>query len=239
MTSPHNVATIGSFPRNQILGIGRTGLTVRQGHFAIKLPLRWSTSSDEEIEANIEFLQHEQAVYTRLGKCDGVVPFFDSSDTSTTLAVMENGDLRSYLSRNKPSQSLQLTWFRVIARTLASIHERRIIVADIASRNLLLDSGLSIKFCDFTESTIMPLDTCMETADDGGYSAQTDIGQLGAVVYEVVVGKKCDSDIFKNVPEEVDRGIWPRGGRSPQYAGYLARIHNQQMLEEGRVQQCP
>ncbi|KAK1146357.1 hypothetical protein N8T08_003144 [Aspergillus melleus] len=92
-------------------------------------------------------------------------------DTSTTLAVMENGNLRLYLSRNKPSQSLQLTWFRVIACTLASIHERRIIVADIASRNFLLDSGLSIKVCDFTESTIMPLNTCMEAADDGGIFA--------------------------------------------------------------------
>jgi serine/threonine protein kinase len=69
-----------------------------------------------------------------------------------------------------------------MARTLAHIHEQRIIVADIASRNFLLDSDLSIKMCDFTESVDLPLDACMETADYGGYSIQTDIGQLGAVM---------------------------------------------------------
>ncbi|RJE27199.1 STYKc [Aspergillus sclerotialis] len=106
-----------------------------------------------------------------------------------------------------------------MARTLAYIHERRIIVADIASRNFLLDADLSIKFCDFTEYTELPLDTCMETADYGGYSVQTDIGQLGAVMYEVVVGEKCNFDIFKDVPLELSRGVWPRREDLPSTKG--------------------
>ena len=52
--------------------------------------------------------------------------------------------------------------------------------------NFLLDSELSISSCDFTESAILPLSTCMKTADGGAYSIQTDIEQLGAVVYGVI-----------------------------------------------------
>jgi hypothetical protein len=49
----------------------------------------------------------------------------------------------------------------------------------------------------------------METADDEGYSIQTDIGQLGAVIYEVVTGEKVKFDLFKHVPLEDGRAGWP------------------------------
>lgn len=210
MAPSGHVKPISSFPQDQILGIGRTGLVVRQGQFAVKLPLRWSTSGDKEVEANIESLQHEQAIYQRLESCDGVVPFLGCSETATKLRLMENGDLRSYLSQNKPSKSLQLSWFRSMAYSLSQIHDRRIIVADIATRNFLLDADFKIKICDFTESVQMPLDTCMETADWAGYSIHTDIGQLGAVMYEVLAGEKCEFDIFKDLPLECSNGTWPR-----------------------------
>lgn len=38
----------------------------------------------------------------------------------------------------------------------------------------------------------------MENAEDDGYSIQTDIGQLGAVIYEVVTGNKCEFNLFKD-----------------------------------------
>lgn len=219
MASSRDVDHVGSFYMEQVLGMGRTGLVVRQGQLAIKIPLKWDTSSEEQVESNIESLQHEQSIYKRLGKCDGIVPVLNCSETATTLRLMENGDLRSYLSQNKPSRDLQLSWFRTMARTLAYIHERRIIVTDIASRNFLLDSDLSIVFCDFTESIDLPLDACMETADSGGYSIRTDIGQLGCVMYEVVVGEKCAFDIWKDVPPELDRGRWPRREDLPSTQG--------------------
>ncbi|EEP82290.1 predicted protein [Uncinocarpus reesii 1704] len=126
-------------------------------------------------------------------------------------------DLRSYLSQNQPSNYRQLSWFRQMARALAQIHDRRIIVVDIASHNFLLDSDLSVKFCDFTESTKLPLDACMETADDGGYTVRTDIGQLGAVMYEVLTKQRCEFDIFKDVPSDISHGSWPRRGGPPKH----------------------
>lgn len=97
-----------------------------------------------------------------------------------------------------------------MAHTLAQIHDRRVIVADIALRNFLLSVDLSVRQCDFTESTTLPLETDMETADDNGYSIYTDIGQFGAVMYEAVTGQHCEFDLFKDQPPGPARASWPR-----------------------------
>ncbi|CAI7647969.1 unnamed protein product [Penicillium bialowiezense] len=73
-----------------------------------------------------------------------------------------------------------------MARTLEYIHDRRVLVADIASRNFLLDSDMTIKFCDFSEASLLPLDVDMDTLDDNGYTTRIDLGFLGAVIYEVI-----------------------------------------------------
>lgn len=111
---------------------------------------------------------------------------------------MENRDLCLYISRKRPLKTLQLLWFRQMALALSHIHDCSVIVADIACWNILLDSDLSIKFCDFTESTIMPLDTNMETDDDNRYSIYTDIGQLGKVFYEVITRRDCGFNLHEN-----------------------------------------
>ncbi len=66
---------------------------------------------------------------------------------------------------------------------------------------------VSIKLCDFTESTIIPPGVNMDKADDSGYSVQTDIGQFGAVMYEVVTGNSFNFDLFKG---QDDGALFPR-----------------------------
>lgn len=192
-------------PGEQILGYGRSGLVVLRDGTAVKIPIRYNSSSDDDVQLNIEVIQREQDVYQHLGQCDSVVPYIGFSKTATQLVFMKKGDLRTYLTRNRPPRSLQLSWFREMASTLARIHDRHVIVADIASRNFLLDSDLSIKFCDFTESSIMPLHVNMETADDNGYSIQTDIGQLGAVMYEVVTGTSHEIEYLDCIRPDCSR----------------------------------
>lgn len=123
---------------------------------------------------------------------------------------MANGDLRTYLGINKPPRQLQLSWFCGMARTLEYIHDQRVLVADIASRNFLLDSDLTIKFCDFSEASLLPLDVDMDTVDDNGYTTQIDIGFLGAVFYEVVTGEKVEIGLFKDNTPTDGRARWPR-----------------------------
>ncbi|EZF28820.1 serine/threonine protein kinase [Trichophyton interdigitale MR816] len=209
MSSPVLDLAGNSVPQAQILGYGRSGLVIRVENAALKIPLRYIRSSDDEVEINTEVIQREQEAYRRLGQCEGVVACLGMSEKSTLLALMERGDLRSYIAKNRPSRLLQLSWFRETARTLSRIHNRRVIVADISSRNLLLNADLSITICDFTESSILPLTANIEAANDNGYSIQTDIGQLGAVMYEVITGEQCEFNLFGDGVSD-GRAAWPR-----------------------------
>ena len=224
MSSPLHVSLLqpdGTLLRDHILGIGRTGVTIRRGNTAVKLPIKYRAVDSEassaliermNIDADISYecLQREKKVYERLGRHEGVVSYLDLSGVGIQMDLMPNGNLREYLTKYHPTRAVQLAWFRDMARTLTYIHDRRVIVADIASRNFLLSADYSIKFSDFTESSVLPLDTYMQTAKDGGYSIYTDIGQLGCVIYEVVTGQSCEFDLFKGQPAGPATAIWPK-----------------------------
>jgi hypothetical protein len=50
----------------------------------------------------------------------------------------------------------------------------------------------------------------MQTVNDSSYSIFTYIGQLGAVMFEVVTGKAYKFDLFKNQYPGLATTIWPR-----------------------------
>lgn len=204
-----------SIPEEQVLGCGGSAVVLLQNGLAVKTPLRYLWSSDSDVKVNIESVRREQDVYRRLqspedDRSDGVVRCIGFSTEATQLAYMANGELRTYLANNRPSHQLQLAWFRDMARTLGYIHDRRVLVADIASRNFLLDSDLSLKICDFSEASLLDLDTNMETADENGFTTRIDIGLLGTVFYEVVTGNKCEVDLFKDNAPTDGRAYWPK-----------------------------
>ena len=209
----------GSPLRDPVLGMGRTGVVVRRDDTALKLPLKYSTAGlnksladhfKASADISYESVRREKDVYERLGQYHGIVPCLDLSGDGIELEIMTNGDLQSYLKQHCPSQDMQRTWFQEMARTLVHIHDHRVILADMATRNFLLNSEFSIKFSDFTESTILPPGTDMQTADDGGFSIHTDIGQFGAVLYEIITGQPCEFDLFKDVPPGPATAVWPR-----------------------------
>ena len=88
--------------------------------------------------------------------------------------------------------------------------------------NFVVDSDFSLKLCDFPESALQPFDADVDTVDDNGYSTRIDVGQLCAVIYEVVNGVKCDVDLFKNNLPTDGRAYWPKRGMSSQNGGCLA-----------------
>lgn len=190
---------------------------VRRDGWAIKIPRRHPWSCEADLQSNIKVLQHEQEVYRRLNLQsddynDCIVPCARLCTNAIQLAEMKNGDLRAYLEKNRPPRSLQIAWFRQMARALEQIHSKSVILADIACRNFLLDSDLSIKACDFSEASILPLGTAIETADDDGYSVRTDIGLLGSVFYEVATGQPCNFDLFES---NDDRATLPHRSSLP------------------------
>ena len=142
-----------SIPESQVLGYGGTGVVLLRNGMAIKIPLRNSRSSDASVQGNLKVLRLEQDVYRRLSpsqddQCPGVVPCLGFTEDTIQLAYMKNGELRSYLESHTSPRTLQLSWFRQMAHTLANIHERRVLVTDIATRNFLLDADMSLKLCD-------------------------------------------------------------------------------------------
>ncbi|CAG7978902.1 unnamed protein product [Penicillium salamii] len=203
--------------QEQIIGSGSSALVLLQDDIAVKIPLKCLWSDTYEVQTNIQKLRHEQNVYHRLqdlsfndNRSNGVIRCLGMSSESTQLAYMPNGDLQSYLKKSQPSLQLQLLWCLEIARTLAFIHDRRILVTDIASRNFLLDSDFPIKFCDFSEASILPLESDMKAVDDHGFNTKIDIGLLGTVMYEIVTGEKLQVDLFKdNLPTD-GRPYWPK-----------------------------
>ncbi|KAE8356567.1 kinase-like protein [Aspergillus coremiiformis] len=214
MSSPFLNLQGDPIPLEQVLGSGGSAVVLLQNDMAVKTPLRYLWSSDSDVKANLESLRREQDVYRRLqdpedDRSDGIVRCIGFSNEATHLGYMNNGDLRTYLATCRPSQQLQLTWFREMARTLSYIHDRRVLVADIASRNFLLDSDLCIKICDFSEASLLPLDSDMDAVDDNGYTTRIDIGLLGAVMYEVATGNKCEIDLFKDNSPTDGRAHWP------------------------------
>lgn len=191
MSSPFLNTRGDPISQDQVLGSGSSAVVLLQNGVAVKTPLGYLWSSDYDVEMNIERVRREQEIYRRLqsfedDRAKGIVHCIGFSAEATQLAYMANGDLRTYLAkcRPRPSHQLQLAWFHEMFRTLGYIHDRRVLVADIVTRNFLLDSDLSLKMCDFTEASLLPLDANMETVDDNGYTTRIDIDLLGAVIYE-------------------------------------------------------
>lgn len=158
MSSPYIDLRGDPIPQEQILGNGSTAVVLLQDGLDVKTRLRALRSCEYDIEWSIQAIRREQDVYRRLqvledNRSNGIVRYVGFSAETIQLTLMENGALKTYLARNRPSQQLQLVWFRAVARTLGYIHDRRVLVADIASRDFPLDSDLSIKFCDFSEAS--------------------------------------------------------------------------------------
>ncbi|RVX71499.1 hypothetical protein B0A52_05071 [Exophiala mesophila] len=191
-----------------IIGYGSSGIVVLRNKTALKLPRSSYFGDDDDFDE--EIIQREKKVYLRLGNCYGVVPYLDLTGPGIEMIWMENGNLRDYLAKHRVSPSVHLSWFREMARGLTNIHDCRVIVADISTRNFLLAKDMSIRYSDFTESSLLDINVDMRKADDKGYSIYTDIGQLGAVMFEVITGKKCDFDLFKGQPYGPATAAWPQ-----------------------------
>ena len=212
----------------RIIGVGGTGIIIEQGQNALKIPrISRETERDgvpvtnrrltpeegdyDERPDLISSIDDEKAIYRRLGDHPGILPCYNLSSTqhSIQMALMENGDLRHYLNETRPKREQQLSWLTEMAHTMAYVHQRRIILADLRLDNLLLDNDLTIKFADFANSTLMPLEWDLDGSDELGFSILTDIGQFGAVMLEILTGQRCKFDIFQDWKEAGDSSFWP------------------------------
>lgn len=234
----------GTKVTDEIIGIGGTNIVIQQGDYAIKIPrlsrftemngipvsIDESQTPEEggyDIRVDlIKALKNEKAIYQRIGPHTGVSPCYNLSSTEHSVQMPRmKEDLEHYLAKTRPDRKKQLVRLIQLADTLAYIHSRRVIVADIRASNIVLDDELTVKFIDFSESTLMALDWNLEGSDELGYSILTDIGQFGAVMFQIVTGQRCSFDILQDVVDVNDKVTWPRRDSLPStdavWLGYI------------------
>lgn len=165
---------------------------------------------------SVECIEHEKEIYRRLQHCEGVIPYLDLSGLVIQLPFMNDGTLSRYLQSNSPPmRAQQLAWVKQMVHTLCRIHDRRVLVIDLASRNMLIHPNGSILFCDFGTSILLPIETDIWAAESHESSFETDICQLGAIIYEVVTGR--DIADYDQITE--DAGGWPPRDKLPSTRG--------------------
>ena len=221
-----------------LIGMGGTGIVIRQGDNALKFPnftKEVEIIDGKRVNGTItppegsydhravlkKVFEGEKAIYQRLGDHPGIVRCLNAltPDHMIRMPLMINGDLRHYLAKVRPTRERQLTWLIGAAQTLAYIHSRRVVMTDLRLDNLLLDDEWALKFADFGNSILMPLEWNLEGTVDEGFSILTDIGQFGRIMFEVIAGRKCKFDLFQKWKEPGDQLTFPRRDSLPSTSG--------------------
>lgn len=235
----------GTLLEEPIVGIGRTGLVLPYHGHVVKIAQAYRNpcaSSEEKeiedivIEQNCAFLENEKDVYRRLGDHEGIINIIAISDQGIEMAYMDNGSLFHYLQAQEPRLQVAVSWILKLAETVCYVHSRFIVIADLTSRNVLLDKEMSLRLCDFSDAGVMPPCTDMSKAQHYGLSVKTDIFQFGSLMYEILTRKSFSYDLLANKYVEAQRlesgdedwqasAIWPRPEDLPKtdqfYLGYI------------------
>ena len=171
-------------------------------------------------------MENEKDVYLRLGYDDGLVHCINASEHGLELELMKTGSLAPYLELQQPAEYLISRCVLQMVKTLFHAHSNCGILATITSRNVLLHDKLSAKLCDFNDSAAMPRGSDISQAEQNGLSVQTDIFQVGSLMYEILERDPFKYDLLANEDAQVLRletgdqhwqvtVIYPRPGLLP------------------------
>lgn len=149
------------------------------------------TSSFENMEyineINRTTLENEIDIYQRLGHHKGIICCLQTSNYGIELAFAKQGNLEDYIrAQPEPPESLKIDWILSVINTLSYIHSQRVLVDDIALRNLLVADG-HLKLADFGQSSLLPLSTDMDTVCDNDLTPRIEILHLGWIIYSIAV----------------------------------------------------
>ncbi|PYI30275.1 hypothetical protein BP00DRAFT_457975 [Aspergillus indologenus CBS 114.80] len=220
---------------SELIGLGRVGRVMRFGDIAVKTANIWAVpkgatettiiSLEQMTELNKESLKHEGHVYCHLGQVPGVIEPYQVSDTEIRMPYLRQGSLSRYLRvhRDSVDNMRRLQWLQEAAHIIRRVHERRVLVADIATRNFLLDENLSLQMCDFTESVIVADDEDLaDFVSEDFVSVKSDVARFGSMMYEVISGNRCEFYVIPDIETDLDDDpesktfkAWPAADRLP------------------------
>lgn len=160
-------------------------------------------------------LKHENIV--------GFIEFFHRrGDLNIVLSFCENGSLRQYVKRSRNNLSINdYEHFVVqILNGVCYMHDQNIIHRDLKCSNLLLDSKMSVKICDFglaihaNEARLESNRICgtlnymaPEILERKLYSFGSDIWAIGVITYNLLFGKLPFAELDAKHIEKRIKGI--------------------------------
>ena len=112
------------------------------------------------------------------------------------LALYERGDLERYVERElEVDRSRKAEWILSMIRTILHFHNAKVLVDDMALRNILVADDLSLKMIDFGQCALFLIDADISAVSDHGLTAQADIFHLGCLIYSIVTWKRYECDL--------------------------------------------
>ena len=187
-----------------VLGIGQSGIILRRGEYALKIAKVRDTSGltqekrdDQEGLSDIarEILQNEKDVYQRLGRYPGIAECVELLQDGILLVFYSGGNVDHYISRNTELDWWnKKNWIMSIIKTVAYLHESRVLADDLALRNLVIADNFSLRMIDFGQCVILPLESDSSAVEVHGLTAKVDIFKLGCLIYSVAAWQRYETE---------------------------------------------
>jgi serine/threonine protein kinase len=161
-------------------------------------------------EAAVKGLDVEEQILHTLGQHPRIIRLIHKHEDGLLLEYMPNGSVEKYLRNVAPDTPMdqRLKWASQAAEALAYAHDKNVLHCDFSVGNLLLDSDLNIKLCDFPGRLLHPDGTVVLNggAADGNMSSMprpdrnyctrnTDIFALGTAIYFMMTGQPPYPDL--------------------------------------------
>ena len=106
-----------------------------------------------------------------------------------------------------PEWQQRMDWILQVIDVYAACHAKRVLVFDIALRNLLLADDLTIRAIDFANSSLRPLGETGELKEED-YTATIDVLHVTNIIYSLSAWKKFQVDC-------VQMEEWPNAEQVP------------------------
>ncbi|KAI9798614.1 MAG: hypothetical protein M1825_005312 [Sarcosagium campestre] len=211
------------YERTTLIGAGMTGLIHElDDDRVVKLPHTHGPESYpdhlEEMEyinnCRYETLDLEGRIYERLGPHPGIITCYKTSRHGIELAWAKEGDLERYIKITAPApdDALKVNWILSIIEALAYVHSRRVLIDEIALRNILVHDG-RLRFVDFGQSYLLPMTADMDSVVENDLTVKIEILHLGWIIYSIA-DWQLHKYYYWSYSEEEDPH-WPRPEELP------------------------
>ena len=173
-------------------------------------------------------LDNEKAIYKRLQGTPGIANYLGAAKDGFLLEYHKQGCLEDFmyppsLRQTAPQETpapkipppewpQRKNWILQILDIYTAIHAQKVLVRDIALRNLLLADDFTIRAIDFEQSWLLPLDHTGELHDEDGYTEMAEISNVANVIYSLSRWEKFEKELLrmeewpdaKELPSAVD-----------------------------------